>query len=211
MTDNNTDKTMELLVPSDTTLIVRDGRIQVRIQFNKQGGVDIHSDTSVVVYSPVGNDDQLVRTPQIGETVKNGWKYGGISKTTDSVLFVAPKDEPKPKTWQKAIADAASLKDFLGYNGSQQRTEDELLTAWKAGTQDHGVRLATMNELNDNLYPNLHAIGGFNTTGREPKGLYWSCTDVGSKARDKNFGPSGFQSLTSKSEKNLGVVRLVRS
>lgn len=202
-------QTTEILLPSNTALVVRNGQVQVRFEFNAQGGVDIHSNAPVSVYSPVGKDEPLVRVPQIGEPVEHGWKYGGVSIVTNSPLFVAPKDEPVTKTWGRAVNDAAALKGFMGYDGSQQKTEDLLLEALAKGTDDHGVRVPTAEELDKNLYANCDAIGGFNRTGSNPAGWYWSSTqhdDYG--ARDQRFS-DGRRNW--RYEHHRSSVRLVRS
>lgn len=201
--------TTEILLPSNTALVVRNGQVQVRFEFNAQGGVDVHSNAPVSVYSPVGKDEPLVRVPQIGESVERGWKYGGVSVVTHSPLFVAPKDEPVTKTWGRAVNDAAALRNFLGYDGSQQKTQGLLLEALGKGTHDHGVRLPTENELDENLYKNCDAIGGFNRTGSTPAGWYWSSAQIVNLiARDQSFS-DGLRDWSLKIHHSS--VRLVRS
>ena len=210
MAENKT--AMELALPSSSELVVRSGKLQVRFHFNAQGG-----NAPVSVYGPADSDESLVRVPQIGAEVANGWKYGGMSVTTKTPLFVAPKDEPVTKTWLRVVNDAAMLKGFLGYDGSQQKTEDQLLEALEKGTHDHGVRVPTANELDKNLFANRNAIGGFNKTCSTAtyyysptQGIYWSSTQVNSDiARQQRFsdGCRGWGEACEESS----LARLVRS
>lgn len=197
------------MLPSNAGLVVKNGQIYVRFEFNAQGGVDVHSNTPVSVYGTVGSDAPLVRVPQIGEEVVGGWKYGGLSAIANRPLFVAPVDEPVAKAWVEAVRDASALKGFLGHNGSKQQVENDLRNALEKGTHDHGVRLPTTHELNKNLFVNRDVIGGFNKTGAGPAGRYWSSTSGSvNGARDQNF-ESGYRGWQDKI--HPASIRLVRS
>ncbi len=204
-------KTIEIMLPENTTLLVKGGKFLLRFEFNDQGGA-IHSNAPVSVYLPSGKDEPLVRIPRIGEIVDEyGWKYGGISPSTEGMLFVSPRDEPVRKTWNKAVNYTASLKKYRGYVGSQQNTEDLLLEALEKGTHDHGVRMPTEMELSDNLYENRVAIGGFNTTLAHPSYSSWylTCTDLGGNDVSVQRFNYGDRSVGSKN--SLSSIRLVRS
>lgn len=151
----------------------------------------------------------LVTVPDIGEQVSEGWKYAGISPTTNLPLFVSYKDEPIGKAWLRAVGDAVALKNYNGFDGSQDRTCEQLLEAIYNKTHDHGVRLATYDELEQNLYPNRKAIGGFNEDPRSSLSYYWSSDQgVNFTAYAKNFA-TGQRAKGLKT--NEPSIRLVRS
>lgn len=105
--------------------------------------------------------EKIDADPRVVVLMPDGTKCCGISATTGTPLFVAPEDEPLTKSWQRAVDDAAALRGFHGHDGSQQKTEKALLLAIKNGTHDHGWRLPTAKELNENLFENRDKIGGF--------------------------------------------------
>lgn len=197
----------EIVLPLGSNLVVRNGSIRISFDFNAQNGVDVYSNAPVSVYCDADETQPLVRVPQIGEEVANGWKYGGVSASTNLPLFVAPKDEPLKKIWQTALDDAAALRDFYGHNGSRQQTESDLVASLNAGNHDHGVRLPTSKESNDNLYKNRALIGGFNTSAEYD--YYWTSTEYGNDcARFQRFSDGnqiGFH------KNNVLAVRYVRS
>jgi hypothetical protein len=81
---------------------------------------------------------------KIGDFDKDGWRYGGISKTTGKPMWVAPKDAGR-MTLRRAFKAAARLR--------------------KEGK--HEARVPSAAEV-DQIRRNLAAIGGFDITSAEP-------------------------------------------
>ena len=123
--------------------------------------------------------------PPIGTIMPDGTIYAGMSPGTGKPMYTTPGDAPLTMKWQEAMDYAAKL-DAHGYKD------------W---------RLPTKGELNV-LFNNRAAIGGFNVSGSNPAGWYWSGTQYGTwNARVQRFsvGCQGYYSMVYRSS-----VRCVR-
>jgi hypothetical protein len=92
--------------------------------------------------------------PHIGAVMKDGTIYAGISPDTNKQIYASPTD--------------ASLT--MTSNQAQEYAQG--LNLQKAHGQDDW-RVPTKNEL-DILFKNRAAIGGFDVSGSDPAGWYWS-------------------------------------
>src|ERR1022692_2660770 len=88
---------------------------------------------------------------EIGEVTPDGTVYAGVSPETGQAMFTTAADAPATCTFNEAQDYAAKL-DANGH------------LDWRVPTRD---------ELNV-LYQNRAAIGGFEESGSEPVGWYWS-------------------------------------
>jgi len=88
---------------------------------------------------------------QIGETMPDGSIFAGVSPDTGDAMYAAPADAPLTYTFYQAKEYASKL--------DTHRHQD-----WRVPTKD---------EL-DVLYNNGAAIGGFDESGSDPAGWYWS-------------------------------------
>ena len=89
----------------------------------------------------------------IGDIMPDGTVYAGVSPDTGKPMYTTPADAPNVMVWQEAMDYAAKL----GAHGHRD---------W---------RLPTKDELN--LFFNKRAaIGGFNVSGSNVAGWYWSGT-----------------------------------
>jgi hypothetical protein len=102
--------------------------------------------------APATNDAAPAKSaPQIGDTMEDGTMFAGISPDTNKPMFAAAADAP----------------------GVYDHNEAE---KYANGFEGHGhkdFRVPTKGELNA-LFNNRAAIGGFNVTGSNPAGWYWS-------------------------------------
>jgi hypothetical protein len=124
---------------------------------------------------------------QPGELVPDGTVYAGISPDTGKPLYTTSKafSTSLTYTFDEALRYASNL-DANGHND------------W---------RLPTMDELNV-LFNNRAAIGGFNVTGSDPGGWYWSSSeDYDYGAWAQRFS-DGYQSWNTKIDKSS--LRCVR-
>src|SRR5712691_7330547 len=81
----------------------------------------------------------------------DGTVYAGISPATNEPMYATPNDAPLTYTFNQAQKYAAKL-DAHGH---------------------HDWRVPTKGELNV-LFQNRAAIGGFDESGSDPAGWYWS-------------------------------------
>jgi len=93
--------------------------------------------------------------PKIGDPMPDGTIYAGISPDTNKPMYATPADAPLTMTFNKAKEYASQL-DAHGHQD------------WRVPTKD---------ELNV-LFNNRAAIGGFNLTGSNPAGWYWSASQT---------------------------------
>jgi len=93
-------------------------------------------------------------TPRIGDKMPDGAIYAGISPDRGEPMYTTPATAIGHYNWNKGAEYCAALKR----NGHQD---------W---------RLPTKDELNV-LYNNRAAIGGFDTSGLETFGWYWSSSE----------------------------------
>jgi hypothetical protein len=89
--------------------------------------------------------------PKIGDMMPDKTIYAGISPETNQAMYTTPRDAPLTMTFNKAKKYAAKLDAH--------------------GHQDW--RVPTKNELRV-LYNSRAAIGGFEVSGSDPAGWYWS-------------------------------------
>jgi hypothetical protein len=146
-----------------------DGFGEVAVKVNS-ARVEIHADGSIDAFTagpvnlhPAANDsgglagkgaiveDPGRADPQIGDEMKDGTIYAGMSPDTDKAMYATPADAPLTYTFDQAQR-YASMLDAHGHKD------------W---------RVPTKGELNV-LYNNRAAIGGFDTSGSYPGGLYRS-------------------------------------
>jgi hypothetical protein len=97
--------------------------------------------------------------PRIGAVMPDGTVYAGVSPDTNKPMYATPAD--------------ASLT--MTFNGAKEYAQG--LNTQKAHGHDDW-HLPTKNELNV-LFNNRAAIGGFNVTGSDPAGWYWSAAPYG--------------------------------
>jgi uncharacterized protein DUF1566 len=93
------------------------------------------------------------KPPQIGDRMPDGTIYAGASPDTGKPMYAAPADAPLTMKWKEAMDYAAKL-DAHGHQDWRLPTKGELAA----------------------LFSNRAAIGGFNVTGSDPAGWYWSGT-----------------------------------
>jgi hypothetical protein len=91
--------------------------------------------------------------PNIGEKMPDGTIYAGISPDTHKPMYATPADAPLTMKFRQAKEYAAKL-DAHGYSDWHVPTKAELNV----------------------LFNNRAAIGGFNLTGANPAGRYWSAS-----------------------------------
>ena len=123
--------------------------------------------------------------PKIGDKMPDGTVYAGISPDTSQPMYTTPSDASLTMTFNEAQKYAATL-DAHGHKDWRVPTNTEL----------------------DVLFNNRAAIHGFNETGSDPAGWYWSASPryIGN-AWGQLFS-DGSQSLINKD--GYSSVRLVR-
>ncbi len=89
--------------------------------------------------------------PKVGDKMPDGTVFAGISPETNEPMYTTPEDASLTMTFN----EAQEYADKLYAHGHQ---------TW---------RVPTKAELNV-LFNNRAAIGGFNVTGSDPAGWYWS-------------------------------------
>jgi uncharacterized protein DUF1566 len=123
--------------------------------------------------------------PKIGDRMPDGTIYAGTSPDTGKPMYAAPADAPQPMKWQEAMDYAAKLDAHAHRD-------------W---------RLPTTGELAA-LFNNRAAIGGFDVSGSNPAGWYWSASsDNEWGAWERRFS-DGFQ--VSDSKEGVSALRCVR-
>jgi len=123
--------------------------------------VEVRTDGSILAYTngnvkvcPVANDDGKAAAsaePNIGDKMPDGTVFAGISPDTKKKMYATPADASLTMTFNEATEYAAKLDAH--------------------GHQDW--RLPTKAEMNV-LFNNRAAIGGFDISGSNPAGWYWS-------------------------------------
>jgi Protein of unknown function (DUF1566)/Sulfatase-modifying factor enzyme 1 len=130
-------------------------------------------------------ESSLTDGPNIGDKMPDGTVYAGISPDTGKVMYATPADAPLTMTFNDAQKYAAKLDAH--------------------GHQDW--RVPTKAELNV-LFNNRAAVGGFNVTGSNPAGWYWSASpNLKWIAWDQRFS-DGYQNYDD--EDGRAAVRCVR-
>lgn len=178
-------KTQVVLEEGAELIVVRGG---IRVEFNANGGIDVHGNAPVTFHSPANDSVQAAKAElQVGDMMPEGHKhagriYGGVSKTEGKPFYVAPNDSGVFQ-WKEAMK-------FASTQGARVPSADEL-------DQMHDAE-------NTGAFKNT-----FNLTGSLPAGWYWSSTQVdNSDARVQRFTDGG-RSWNYKG--NLSSVRLVWS
>ncbi len=127
----------------------------IRVELHADASVDVYTKEPVHAHRALKNDDRLLPTGKIeskpGERMEDGTVYAGISPDTNRPMYATAGDAPLTMTFSEAQKYAEKL-DAHGYQD------------W---------RLPTTAELNV-LFNNRAAIGGFDRSGSEPAGWYWS-------------------------------------
>src|SRR5579884_2017083 len=101
-----------------------------------------------------GSTPAQAAEPKPGDRMPDGTIFAGISPDTNKPMYTTPADAPLTMRWKEAMKYAANLEAY--------------------GHQDW--RVPSKAELNT-LFNNRAAIGGFNATGSDPAGWYWSSTE----------------------------------
>jgi hypothetical protein len=101
------------------------------------------------------NQKETAMTPQIGEEMPDGTIYAGISPVTNKPMYAAPADASLTMTFNQAKEYAAQL-DAHGHQDWRVPTKEELKV----------------------LFNNRAAVGGFNLSGADPAGWYWSSSQL---------------------------------
>jgi hypothetical protein len=155
-------KTKEILLGGDF------GDVVVKVNGVR---VEVHTDGSILAYTnrrvdaytngpvkvhPAANDDAEARTtPKPGDKQADGTVYAGLSPDTFKAMYATPADAPLTMRWKAAMEYAAKL-DAHGHDD------------W---------RVPTKGELNV-LFNNRAAVGGFNVSGSNLTGWYWSSSQI---------------------------------
>ena len=150
------------------------------------GRVDAYTNGPVQVHPANDHGKPTASTaPQIGKKMEDGTVYAGISPDTNKPMYARPADAPLTYTFNQAQKYAERL-DAHGHKD------------W---------RVPTKAELNV-LFKNRAAVGGFNETGSEPAGWYWSSSQYDYyDAWDQRFS-DGYQGDVSKvNDSSLRCVR----
>lgn len=96
------------------------------------------------------------RAPAPGDKMPDGTVFAGISPDTNKPMYVTPVDASLTMTFNEAQKYAANL-DAHGYKDWHVPTKDELNV----------------------LFNNRAVIGGFDISGSDPAGWYWSASSYG--------------------------------
>jgi hypothetical protein len=131
----------------------------VRVEVHTDGSILAYTNKSVDAYTngpvqvhPAANDDLKAQAaPRVGDKMPDGSVYAGISPDTGKPMYTTPASAPLTMKWKQAMDYAAKLDGH--------------------GHQDW--RVPTKSELNV-LFNNRAAIGGFDISGSNPAGWYWS-------------------------------------
>ena len=104
-----------------------------------------------------GGFDPAIAEPQpsqVGDKMLDGSIYAGVSPDTGKPMYAMPEDAPLSYTFNEAQQYAKKL-DAHGHQDWRVPTKDEL----------------------NLLFNSRAAIGGFNVTGSDPAGWYWSASE----------------------------------
>jgi uncharacterized protein DUF1566 len=122
--------------------------------------VEIHKDGSILAHTAkpvsIANDPGKPHSPPalaIGDKMPDGTVFAGVSPDTGKPMYTTPSDAPQPMKWKEAM-DYAEKLDAHGHQDWRLPTKGELAA----------------------LFNSRAAIGGFNVTGSDPVGWYWSGT-----------------------------------
>jgi hypothetical protein len=132
-----------------------------------------------------GDSQVTTGTPRIGDSMPDGTHYAGVSPETGKAMFTTAADTPAACTFNEAQEYAAKL-DAHGH------------LDW---------RVPTKGELNV-LFANRAAIGGFEESGSELLGWYWSSSQYSYRSAWAQRFSDGYQDTSRKYY--YTSVRLVR-
>jgi hypothetical protein len=121
------------------------------------------------------NGEEEKSGPTVGEVMPDGTVYAGVSPETGQAMFTTAADAPATCTFNEAQDYAAKL-DVHGYRD------------W---------RVPTKEELNV-LFANRAAIGGFEESGSETVGWYWSSSPYSSRNAWAQRFSDGYQDMSRK-------------
>src|SRR5947209_5875686 len=120
------------------------------IELHPDGDVEVYTNAAVHLH-PHPNNAAPKAEPHVGDKMSDGTIFAGTSPETHKPMYATPADVPLTCTFNEAQKYAARLDAH--------------------GHQDWHV--PTKSELNV-LFQNRAAMGGFNVTGSNPTGWYWS-------------------------------------
>jgi hypothetical protein len=143
-------KGTQISISEDFNTVVLSG---VTIERAADGHLVISAPGTVITKPGPANDTAAKgkTAPEIGDKMEDGTVYAGISPDTNRPMYATPADAPLTYTFNQAQKYAEKL-DAHGHKD------------WRAPTK---------GELNV-LFQHRAAIGGFNETGSDPAGWYWS-------------------------------------
>jgi hypothetical protein len=124
----------------------------VRVEISHDGFVT----TKASPANDTGTKPKASTASQIGDKMADGTIYAGVSPDTGKAMYATPQDAPGTYTFNQAAQYVGNL-DAHGH---------------------HDFRAPSKSELNV-LFNNRAAIGGFNVTGSNPAGWYWSFSPYG--------------------------------
>jgi hypothetical protein len=123
----------------------------VKVEIDPDGNVTVYSHRSVKMLPPEAAANTSTEALKIGAKMPDGSVYVGVSPDTGKKMYATPKDGSLTCTFNEAGEYAAKLEAH--------------------GHKDW--RVPSKAEL-DVLFQHRAAIGGFDTTGSDPAGWYWS-------------------------------------
>jgi Protein of unknown function (DUF1566) len=142
-------KTKLILEEGSEVVIVCGG---IRIEFNANS-IEVYGDVPVTVHG-AASDTAAPAEPRPGDTMPDGTKYAGVSPDTGQPMYTMPVDAPLTMEWEQAMNYAVDLYAH-GHQDWCLPTKAELLV----------------------LFNNRAGIGGFDESGSDPSGWYWSATE----------------------------------
>jgi uncharacterized protein DUF1566 len=161
------------------------GKTEKKIVLNFGGRTSKAVESMAAATLEAGGFDAASATPKIGDRMPDGTIYAGVSPDTGKPMYAAPADAPLTMKWKEAMDYAANLHAH--------------------GHRDW--RLPTKGELAA-LFNSRAAIGGFNVTGSNPAGWYWSGTQDGRwGAWDQRFSDGGQSNNSKVSRSSVRCVR----
>jgi hypothetical protein len=123
---------------------------RIRVEISPEGHINVRTPGRVTSSAPtcIAASAEALK---VGASMPDGTIYAGVSPDTGKPIYAMPKDAPMHCDFNQTAHYAANL-DAHGRKD------------WRAPTKA---------ELNV-LFRNRAAIGGFDTTGSDPAGWYWS-------------------------------------
>jgi len=162
------------------TAVVQGGGITVEL--NDNGDVTVRTNGNVKLL-PAANDDANVAAkaePKPGDRMADGTVFAGVSPDTNTPMYLTPADATLTYTFNQAQKYAAKLDAH--------------------GHQDW--RMPSKSELNV-LFNNRAAIGGFDVSGSDPAGWYWSSSQADSSLRGLSASATGTRATATRTTTRL--------